>query len=329
MKRLHFALLTLLSLGFSVAYLSSAYLLPQSEVSFHARLMTTSPFVYRLLIPFTLGKLLPLGWLDAGWLKMVFATGSVLGWMWLMPAFAQRVTGWRPAGWRLGLLWLACLAMLVAHYIVPRPYMFYYIYDLPAVPLYMACFLLLTRSHQGVGWPALLLLWVAFLNRETVVIAIFHALAFHLAAQPGNWRARWQALGGFVRPMLGVLVVMVLTRVALKAWIQPQGDGNVALMEGEYVRIYASVYRIWHIGFHAQALLLFGCGALLWMPLAYRRLPDGVKALVRGSTLPLLLLLVAGNIVELRIYGEFLPLLALAACLLAMRVMRREPPELA
>jgi fumarate reductase subunit C len=104
--------------------------------------------------------------------------------------------------------------MLLAHYIAPRPYMFYYIGDLPAVPLYMACFLLLTRSHQAISTPTLWLLWVAFLNRETVVIAAFHALAFHLAAQPGSWRERWRALAGFNGQLLALSACLAALRLA-------------------------------------------------------------------------------------------------------------------
>ena len=87
------AVISALSILFSFFYLNMAYLLPQSEVSFHARLIIVSPFVYRLLIPYTLGLILPAYWLDAYWLKLVFACVSVFATLYLMPRFTNRITG--------------------------------------------------------------------------------------------------------------------------------------------------------------------------------------------------------------------------------------------
>ncbi len=312
MKRIHLVALLLIAYLFSHLYLSMAFPLPQSQVSFHARLMVVSPFVYRMLIPYSLGLVMPPWMLDSLTLKMLMATASTLAFLVLMPAFARRVTGRPLEGRSLWALWLLGLMMLLAHYWMPRPYMFYYIYDLPAIPIYMACFLMLTRDSAGMKPATIALVVLASLNRETVVIALAHALGFHFVNVQGGLVERLRALTGFLKGCAAAIVLIVLARVGLNLWIQPQGDGNVAWMEGEYVRIYASLYRIFfHESLHARAVFLFGCGALIWIPLAYRHLPVRVKALLISSLPPLLLLFTAGNIVELRIYGEFIPLLAL------------------
>lgn len=308
----YLVLTLVLSAAFGLWYLSTAFLLPQSEVSFHARLMTTSPFVYRLLIPYTLGLVLPLGMLDSAALKLGFAVASAWATFLLLPAYTERLFGLRGQG-RAALV-LACFAMLVAHYCLTRPFMFYYIYDLPSIPLYMASVLLLTRSRDSLSWGAIAFVLVASLNRETVVIALLHALAWH-ASTEGAWLARLQRM----KPVLlrAALLVggVILVRMVLTALIQPAGEGQAAFMEGENVRIVANVQRIMSEGLHAQAMLLLGCGALIWLPLGWRDFPGHLRLLVLSSLPAFVLLLVVGNMTELRIYGEFVPALAAGLCL--------------
>jgi hypothetical protein len=321
MKFKHTLAMLLAAVLFAALYLSTAYLLPQSFVSAHAGLRIPSPFVFRLLIPWTLGQFMPPAMLDGDLIKIVFAAGSAFAALALMPAFARRVNGQALQGRALWGLGAAMWLMLSCHYWVPRPYMFYYIYDLPAIPLYMACFLGLTRSSERISWPTMGLVLLAFLNRETVVIALFHAVAHHLAILRGSLKERLWQMSGFLWRAALLVALMALIRLALMQWIQPEGDGNAAFMEGPNIRVLANLYRIRHIRFFTWGVGLFGFGALFWLPLGYARLPHGVKALLWGSALPMLLLMLAGNMVELRIYGELVPLLSLAF----FTLLRRRP----
>jgi hypothetical protein len=284
--------------------------------------MTTSPFVYRLLIPYSLGLVLPAGWLDAYSLKYLFAAGSVWLTLYLMPAFARRACGLELTGLRAVALLATVLLVLVCHYCLPRPFMFYYIYDLPAIPFYMAAFLLLTRQRASLTWSGIAFVLLASLNRETVVIAVFHALAWHAAqlrpqtgVQLGGQTAEARSRFSQIKPVLiqSSLAVglMVLLRMLISHGIKAAGDGNAALMEGDQIRVVANIQRVLAYDLHARALLFFGAGALAWLPWGSRYFPKALKLMTLASIVPLLILLVVGNMVELRIYSEFVPLLGL------------------
>jgi len=325
-------LLALLAVLFTHFYMDTTYMLPQSQVSFHARLMITSPFVYRLLIPYVLGWVLPAGWLDAFSLKFAFSVASVWLTLYLMPAFTRRLCGLELKGARaLALLGLV-MAILVCHYCLPRPFMFYYIYDLPAIPFYMVAFLLLTRQVGVLSLAGVAFLLVASVNRETVVIALCHALAWHLvqlaqSAPPAQGGAScWSVWRPLLWQSAVALGLMALIRAFISHQIQAAGDGNAAFMEGEHIRVLINIQRVLTQDLHARALLLFGCGALVWLPWGLMYMPRVLRWVALSSLPPMLLLLVVGNMVELRIYGEFVPVLAVGLyAVLAALVARFRP----
>jgi hypothetical protein len=128
-----------------------------------------------------------------------------------------------------------------------------------------------------------------------------------------TWRMR--ALMG-LKPVALTLVAavgaLVLVRMAL---VQGLGDGMVsvaALHDGEQLRFVADFARMLSKPDQALALLLFGAGALVWLPLRWRRLPAPVQVLLLASLPVLAMFLAVGNVVELRMYGELVPILALA-----------------
>jgi hypothetical protein len=318
MKLKNFVFLALLAALFAFAYLQSAYLLPQSQVSFHARLMTTSPFVYRLLIPYSLGLILPTGWLDSDSLKYAFAFASVFLTLYLMPSYARRMCGLVLSGPSVMGLQLLAMVVLVSHFCLPRPFMFYYIYDLPAIVFYLAAFLLLTRQARRLSWSGVAFLLLASLNRETVVIALFHALAWHVAQGPSHRAAvstggasRWAAYKPVLLQSAVAVALMVLLRGVVSHVIQAAGDGSAAFMERDQIRVLINIKRVLAYDFHARALLFFGCGAVAWLPWGVRRWPRELKLVAWASVVPMGILLVVGNMVELRIYSEFVPVLAL------------------
>lgn len=289
----------------AAAYLAGVHMLPQSFVSAEAALRIDAPFVYRLLIPFALGQVLPPDVLDALWLRglvATLATFAVLSWM---PLFTDRILS--PGTVAASHVQWACVAVLAAHYVLPHRFHFYYIYDLPAIAMYLALFLLLTSGVAGKWWWAVLAVAVFSLNRETVGIAVIHAgVLLWLRSEPAQG-ARW-ALLARVALLIGVVV---LVRVALVRCLQAPHGQVAEYMDGDQLRVLANLVRITTQVQHTVTLLYFGCGALFWLPAGWSLLPQALKALAVSSLLPLAPLLVVGNPTELRIFNEFVPLLSL------------------
>lgn len=67
-------------------YLRLASVLPAGQVSQQALLAVDPPFVYRLMLPWLLGQLLPPAWLDTVVLRTVVTTLSVAACLALFPA---------------------------------------------------------------------------------------------------------------------------------------------------------------------------------------------------------------------------------------------------
>lgn len=105
-------------------YLRLASVLPYGQVSQQALLAVEPPFVYRLMLPWLLGQLLPPAWLDTVVLRTVVTTLSVAACFALFPAYAARVLGSASGELDRRRLWFAMAAVLVAHYGIPRPYCF-------------------------------------------------------------------------------------------------------------------------------------------------------------------------------------------------------------
>lgn len=64
---------------------------------------------------------------------------------------------------------------------------------------------------------------------------------------------------------------------------------------------------------HARALLLIGAGALMWLPLCWQCLPVELKALMVAPLPALTMFLAVGNVMELTMSNELVPVLALCA----------------
>jgi hypothetical protein len=86
--------------------------------------------------------------------------------------------------------------------------------------------------------------------------------------------------------------------------------GTLDLHEGETSKFFANVQRVIYYPSFAFQLLLFGAGALVWLPLSFPYIGNQLKLMLLFSIPACLMLLVAGNFVELRIYNEFVPILA-------------------
>lgn len=306
------------SASMATAYLWGIHMLSQSLVSAQAALHIDAPFVYRLLVPWTLGLVLPDPVLDSYWLRWLMATcsmGAVLG---LMPAYAARFQGansttpMAPA-W----LFLATVAVLICHYVLPHRFRFYYIYDLPAVVMYMVTFLVLTSSMRHRWLWGGLMVAVFSLNRETVVIAVFHAAALQWGQQTSNARVKVDLIWKSVLLTLPVVVIRWLLVQAIDA---PKGQ-VMEFMDGDQLRLLANVQRVLSQYQHTVALMYFGCGAVVWLSLGWSHLGAALQRVARVSMLPFALLMVVGNPTELRIFNEFVPLLALALFVVSARLI--------
>lgn len=299
-------------------YLRLASVLPYGLPSRQAALAVEPPFLYRFLLPWTLGQTLPLAWLDSLALRVVVTTLAVAACFGLFPSFAARVLGVSRAALHERKLWLGLAAVLVAHYGIPRPYCFWYVYDIPAIAFYMLAFLAMTQHPGRVTWWCVPLLALLSLNRETIVVAVLHAAAWHGWRVWRVWRADARAgvrdLLAPTRRVGAPLLAGVLAVVCVRALLVHHlghGAASVALLhDGEQLRVVAGFARMASKPDHALALLLIGAGAMVWLPLRWRRLPAELKVLTVASVPAFAMFLAVGNVVELRMYSELVPVLA-------------------
>ncbi len=310
------ALLFAALVGFVVLMcLRLASVLPYGQVSQQAVLAVEPPFLYRFLLPWTLGQLLPSAWLDTVVLRAVVTTLSVAACFWLFPAYVARALCSEADGLSRRRLWMGLAVVLLAHYGIPRPYCFWYIYDIPAIAFYMMAFLAMTQRQGQVAWWCVPMLVVMSLNRETIVVAVLHAVAWHgwrMWRDDVVMRVNVRAVARVALPLLAALMAVVLLRSGLVHWLG-QDAASVALMhDGDQLRIVAGFARMLSKPDHALALLLIGAGALVWLPLRWRRLPASLRVLLLASLPALAMFLAVGNVVELRMYGELVPVLGLA-----------------
>jgi hypothetical protein len=143
-------------------YRRLASVLLVGQVSQRAALAVEPPFLYRFLLSWTLGQVMPHAWLDSVALLTVVPAASVAACLTTFPAFAVRALRGTPMGLSRSRLWTSLTVVLVAHYGIPRPYCFWYGYDTrPSPSVYMVAFMAMTRQEARVsGWcvplPALL-----------------------------------------------------------------------------------------------------------------------------------------------------------------------------
>lgn len=299
-------------------YLRLASVLPVGKVSQQSVLAVDPPFVYRFLLPWALGHLLPTTWLDTVALRVATTAVAVSACFGLFPIYATRVLGAARGGLNERSLWAGLAVVLVAHYGIPRPYCFWYIYDIPAIAFYMLAFLAMTRQVGRMDWWCVPMLALLSLNRETIVVAALHAVAWHIwrlwpeprwankslrEVRP-MWRVLWPALAG----VTGVVVL----RAMLVQLLGQDAASIASVNDGGKLRIVTGLAGISSHLDHALALLLIGAGALVWVPLRWGRISTAVRILLVASLPAVVMFLAVGNILELRMYSELVPVFACA-----------------
>lgn len=316
------ALYLILAALFCSYYVLRTHVGVNSSIAEHAMLNIDPPFLLRIFLPLTLSLLIPIDWLDLAATRIVVATGFTLASLWMMPAFMERLLCQQLTEQERTRARLMLLVMLVAHYILPRNLKFYYIYDLPAISFYLLVFLALTSERNHHRWLGVVLAALSSTNRETVGVAVVHALAWHAIQIPrggllmlSSWGMRlWQCV-------LATLLILTMRKLTA-AWLDYPMQASFSWMEGDQVRILANLQRMVTKHHHGIALLWFGAGAIIWLPRKWKVLPSNIKALIVASLPVFVFFCIVGNFVELRMFSELLPLLAVALA------FRRQPTNL-
>lgn len=279
-----------------------------SLISAHAQLKIDPPFVFRFLFPKLLALLAPAEWLDTKTLRITFGLGFTLASIWLMPAFCCRVFCHAVDKEQALRVRIALLLVLVAHYALPRPLKVYYVYDLPAVFFLMVMFLMLTDKRHWMQGLAILLAPLMALNRETIVVAPVLAFGWHWAQRRQVTRAQFQIS---LAMLFFTALCIALTRSVTAQVLQIPASSSFSWTEDGTFRLFANLHRIFTKPQHALALLWFGAGAIIWLPRRWRQFSPELKAMLLASTPLFVLYSLAGNIVELRMFSEYVPVLAI------------------
>jgi hypothetical protein len=203
---------------------------------------------------------------------------------------------------------LALCLILLCHYCLSRRLNVYYVYDLPAILFYMLSFLLLTSRNSRAIISGIFFTVLFSMNRETIVVAPFHAAAFVLGRDWPNLRL---SLTRTLTPIVSTLVIIVLLRILLAYSIYGVGLlGTIDTHEDETtLRFLSNAQHIINDPGYTFQLVLFGAGAVIWLPLSFPYIGNQLKLMLLFSIPAFLMLFLAGNFVELRIYNEFVPLL--------------------
>lgn len=298
-------------MGFAAHYVLKTHVGPDSSIAQHAAFNVNAPFLFRLLLPLTLSSVLPHEWLDLPATRIIVATAFAFLSVWLMPAFMTRMTGQSLSLADERRARLMLLAMLIAHYSLPRNLKFYYVYDFPAIAFYQLTFLVLTASPR-IRWFGVLLAGVLTLNRETVGVAVVHAVAWRAAQIPAQDWLKARAWGESLWVFLVAAMTVVLVRKVIAVSLGLPLHASFSWMDGDQLRLLANLERMATKHHHGIALLWFGAGAILWLPRRWGILNAPLRHALCASLPVFVFLCLAGNFVELRMFSELLPLMAAA-----------------
>lgn len=263
-------------------------------------------FRARILLTYVLVHIMPASVLDTPAFRFFFVFLFSIGCFALMKIWVRRLS----VDGNVAIMTQASfMLVMLLHYSASRVLNAFYVYDIPSIFFYLLSFLLLTDRRPAIFGLGFAAVFVFAANRETIVVVAFHAAAFILAdkKQAADRKERMLRLAALAVAPVGIFLVRVALLHAL--------DGHMADGAGLYsdgtLRFWANVKSLFHEPPKALQLVLLGCGLLIWWPFTVFRMRTIEKYLIAASALPLVLLLLAGNLVELRIYGELIPLMAL------------------
>jgi hypothetical protein len=292
---------------FSVFYILNNRVGPDSSLLLHAQLKISPPFVFRLLIPWTLNQVLPGEWLDLNATRSIIAAAFSWASILLMPAFVERIIDRPLIAEEKRRLQISIFIVLIAHYLLPRNFKFYYIYDIPAIPFYQITFLCLTDRRTWACWLGVAAAAIFALNRETIGVAVVHAGAWHFIKSRNSENLKFSQS---LPPLILATLCILFTRWSISHAINIPPQSSFSWMDGDQIRLFANLKRIVTKHHHAFAVLWFGAGAFFWLPNRWTYFDDTLKSLLIASMPVFLFFCVVGNFVELRMFSELVPLLA-------------------
>jgi hypothetical protein len=309
-----------LALIFSATYIVAAQMHPQSHIHYDPKLeMEIVYWRARLLFPFLLQAFLPSTWIDTAPLRfavaLIFSTGLFI----TIQAFFRRM-GQKDHIVQAAPLFLFVVLML--HYVVSLVLNVYYVYDIPAIFFYVGCFLLLTDQRRYVFFIGIAAVLLFTLNRETIMVAAFHAAGHTYFVNRGEKckKEMWLRLGALGAAIAGTFVIKMIVLHCLGA----VPSDSASLYERGTFRLWANIKRILHEPSSTMQMVILGCGVLFWLPILYKKTTK-LERFVLLSSLPTLpAFLLAGNLTELRGYNEFVPLIALLLARYTLDVWGRE-----
>jgi hypothetical protein len=290
---------------FAYIYVQSVGIDPASIIANQATFHVDSNFRLRFLLPMIFYHLLPTGAPDTTTFRMIAAFVAVAGCFMLLRPYAMRITGEAPSS----LLFPVFFILLLLHYTGFKVLNVYYVYDMPAIAFYMGVFLLLTSEDDIQILIGVILAVILSLNRETIIFAALHTIGYQLAQRREKFdRKTLTALTPAIAALFGIL----LLRLTMSHLLDIGGIGNsISRREGDDYRFVAYAKRLFTSSQIRFQLFTLGAGLIVWLPLTFRRLPKMEKWLLLLTVPGLIMLNIGGNLVELRMYNECVPLITL------------------
>lgn len=265
------------------------------------------PFQFRMLVPWLVGGLRGLGLGDALTLYKAVDVVAVIG-------------GYYSLRYYLG-LYIRALAPAMAfalfyalpwNYLLARDIMIILPYDLMAVTLTTLALALVAREKWALFYPVFL---AGTLNRETI---LFVTVAYVVAM----WKQKPKSQ----------LAIHAIAQLAI--WI-----GIKALMAAMYPDNPGQTFEYFHVGSETphwrtnlnvltgwpHLVLVLSSFGFLWaiIPFGWRRLADSFPKRALWVTLPyILMVLLIGNLNEIRVFGELLPFVVVPALMIAASWLR-------
>ena len=222
---------------------------------------------------------------------------------------------------------LPCFTLIMlAHYSLPNVLYTYFIYDIPALLLYLIAVILLIDSRPPVAIMGALCVTIFVINRETIVVAVVHAFAIRIADLRAEKEHSLRSISISLLPIALATIGTVAMREAL-VWAL-NGDAS-AMINGQNlydtigmgdgktgIRLFVNLRAIVLSWAHLQQLLCIGFGALIYLPVVFPNLSRRARYVVLLSVIPLVPAVTLGNLTEIRAFTEFVPLMAcaLATC---------------
>jgi hypothetical protein len=302
----HLMTLLIVAVVFSFIYVRFAEMQIQSGIAAAGHFNIAWPFRLRFLIPMIIDQVFSSRVVDTRTFRVLFAIPFVMGSFLLLPAFFARV-GLANVRWRNR--FLSLLIILACHYCLTRAIDVYYIYDMPSIFFYMLVFLLLTDKRPHVFLIGIPLLLLFSYSRETIIIAAIHALGYTFSGS----RDRGWLSDKVIRVcliVLGIIFVLIGRQTIVTLLGGDIASQALSHDETTQLRLISNTMSIIHRPVLFIQVILIGCGIVFWLPFVYRKLSPLLKGILVSSLPALAALLWAGNYIELRIYNEFVPLMA-------------------